>query len=130
MVTKFFHLRAIDKGTSIYHRLHGGIDLATQNVHTASADLPSVSVSLASYPFKKIGLSPSLKTKIAPSLLRLSYYFTSLPGFTSFSGVITASFPSKILGGENHTLETIPFSLRGAKLAMKQTCLPTNSSGL
>ena len=30
MVTKSLHLRAIDKGTSIYHRLHGRIDLTTQ----------------------------------------------------------------------------------------------------
>lgn len=56
-------------------------------------------------------------------------YFTSLPGFTSFSGLITASFPSKFSAERIIPSDVIPFNFRGARLAIKQICLPTNSSG-
>ena len=43
--------------------------------------------------------------------------------------LITARLPSLFSALRIMPSLTIPFSLRGARLAMKQTCLPTSSSG-
>ena len=61
---------------------------------------------------------------------RLQRQHTWLPGFTSAEVVMTLSEPSKSSAESIMPWLSMPFSLRGAKLAMKQTRLPTRSSGL
>ena len=57
-------------------------------------------------------------------------YETSEPGSTSRSGVMTASEPSALSAERIMPWLTRPFlKVRGARLAMKQTCLPTSCSG-
>ena len=57
-------------------------------------------------------------------------YETSEPGSTSRSGVMTASEPSALRAEIIMPWLTRPFlKVRGARLAMKQTCLPTSCSG-
>ena len=58
------------------------------------------------------------------------YQPTVLPGRTSPCGPITISLPSASSALRIIPSETIPRSLRGSKLAMKHTSLPTRSSGL
>ena len=56
-------------------------------------------------------------------------YETSEPGSTSRSGVMTASEPSALSAERIMPWLTSPFlNVRGARLAMKQTCLPTSCS--
>ena len=60
-----------------------------------------------------------------------AFYFTSLPGFTSFNKEVTANEPSKFSALRIIPSLTKPFlNWRGARLAMNNTCLPTSSSGL
>ena len=64
------------------------------------------------------------------SVSRGMAYETSEPGSTSRSGVMTASEPSALSAERIMPWLTSPFlKVRGARLAMKQTCLPTSCSG-
>ena len=64
------------------------------------------------------------------SVSRGMAYETSEPGSTSRSGVMTASEPSALRAERIMPWLTRPFlKVRGARLAMKQTCLPTSCSG-
>ena len=57
-------------------------------------------------------------------------YPTSLPGRTGRSVVMTLSVPSLLTAERIMPSLTRPFlKVRGAKLAMKHTCLPMRSSG-
>ncbi len=57
-------------------------------------------------------------------------YPTSDPGATFRSTVTTLREPSAFTAERIMPWLSMPFSLRGARLAMKHTCLPTSSSGL
>ena len=59
-----------------------------------------------------------------------SCYFTWHPGTTSPCGPITTRLPSAFSAERIMPCDSTPFSLRGSKLAMKHTSLPTRSSGL
>lgn len=70
------------------------------------------------------------KTGGLSSVSRGVAYETSEPGSTSRSGVMTASEPSALSAERIMPSLTRPFlKVRGARLAMKQTCLPTSCSG-
>lgn len=70
------------------------------------------------------------KTRELFSVSRGVAYETSEPGSTSRSGVMTASEPSALSAERIMPWLTSPFlKVRGARLAMKQTCLPTSCSG-
>ena len=64
-----------------------------------------------------------------PENLPQSNYTTGQPFFVSRSSVITPSEPSKFSAERIMPWLSIPRILRGGKLAMKQICLPTSSSG-
>lgn len=59
----------------------------------------------------------------------LQFYFTGLPGFTSRSAVTTLRPPSAFSAESIMPWLSMPRSLRGGRLAMKHTCLPTSCSG-
>ena len=52
-----------------------------------------------------------------------------LPGNTSSDGSINDNEPSAFSADRIIPSERMPRSFRGSKLAIKQTCLPINSSG-
>ncbi len=56
-------------------------------------------------------------------------HFTCDPGLTAPVGPITTSLPPADAAESIMPCDSIPLSLRGGRLAMKHTCLPTSSSG-
>ena len=66
----------------------------------------------------------------ATILIKISSYFTSEPGaISSVAGEMTIKRPSASSAERIIPCDSIPFNLRGSRLATKHTFLPTKSSG-
>ena len=112
MVTKSLHLRAIDKGASIYHRLHGRIDLTTQTFIL----LPQVYhlyLFLKHLIHSKNRAIPSLKRN-SPLIIAFTLLFHLTTRFHLFLRSDNGQLSIEILGGENHALGNNAFQLTGS----------------
>ena len=112
MVTKFLYLRAIDKCASIYHRLHGGIDLAAQTFIL----LPQVYhlyLFLKHLIHSKNRAIPSLKRN-SPLIIAFTLLFHLATRFHLFLRSDNGQLSIEILGGENHALGNNAFQLTGS----------------
>ena len=112
MVTKSLHLRAIDKGASIYHRLHGRIDLTTQTF-ILLPQIYHLYLFLKHLIHSKNRAIPSLKRN-SPLIIAFTLLFHLTTRFHLFLRGDNGQLSIEILGGENHTLGNNAFQLTGS----------------
>ena len=112
MVTKSLHLRAIDKGASIYHRLHGRIDLTTQTF-ILLPQIYHLYLFLKHLIHAKNRAIPSLKRN-SPLIIAFILLFHLATRFHLFLRGDNGQLSIEILGGENHALGNNAFQLTGS----------------